>query len=83
MNAQSSEAREEFRRAVERVIRRFEPRFQTVSVKLVDDPAQLDRTLRFRIDALMHAEPAPEYVSFDSTLNPGSHSFSVVGRRDG
>jgi type VI secretion system protein ImpF len=83
INAQSAEAREEFRLEVEQAIRRFEPRFQTVSVKLVEDPAQLDRTLRFRIDALMHAEPAPEYVSFDSTLNPGTHSFSVVGRRDG
>jgi type VI secretion system protein ImpF len=83
MNAQSGEVREQFRRAVEQVIRRFEPRFHTVNVKLIEDSAQLDRTLRFRIDALMYADPAPEYVSFDSNLNPASHSFSVVGRDDG
>jgi type VI secretion system protein ImpF len=82
-NAGSDEAREEFRRSIEGVIRRFEPRFKSVTVKLINDGAQIDRTLRFRIDALMYAEPAPEYVSFDSTLNPASHSFSVVGRRDG
>jgi type VI secretion system protein ImpF len=82
-NAGSDEAREEFRRSIEQVIRRFEPRFKTVTVKLIEDNVQLDRTLRFRIDALMYAEPAPEYVSFDSLLNPASHSFSVLGRRDG
>jgi type VI secretion system protein ImpF len=83
MNAQSGEAREQFRREVEQLIRRFEPRFQTVTVKLVEDPARLDRTLRFRIEALMYADPAPEYVSFDSTLNPANHNFSVIGRNDG
>ncbi len=82
-NAGSDEAREDFRRAVEKIIRRFEPRFKSVTVKLVEDAAQLDRTLRFRIDALMYAEPAPEYVSFDSLLDPASHNFSVIGRRDG
>jgi len=38
-----------------------------------------DRSLRFHIDALMYAEPAPERVSFDSLLDPSSQSFSVVG----
>jgi type VI secretion system protein ImpF len=82
-NAGSEEAREEFRRSVEKVIRRFEPRFKSVTVKLADDSVQLDRTLRFRIDALMYAEPAPEFVSFDSVLDPASNNFSVIGRRDG
>jgi predicted component of type VI protein secretion system len=39
--------------------------------------------LRFRIEALMYAEPAPERVSFDSLLDPSSQSFSVTGARDG
>ena len=68
---------------VEDAIRRFETRFQTVSVTLVDSSAEVERTLRFRIAALMYAEPAPEYVSFDSSLNPGSRTFSVSGGRDG
>ena len=82
-NAASDKIREELRKEVENAIRRFETRFQTVSVTLVDSSAEVERTLRFRIAALMYAEPAPEYVSFDSSLNPGSRTFSVSGGRDG
>jgi len=82
-NAASEKIREELRKEVEDAIRRFETRFQSVSVSLVDGGAEVDRTLKFRIAALMYAEPAPEYVSFDSSLNPGSRTFSVSGRRDG
>jgi type VI secretion system protein ImpF len=83
VNAGSGAAREEFRRALEEAIRRFEPRFKHVTVKLVDDGVSTDRTLRFHIDALMYADPAPDPVSFDSLLDPASHSFSVVGATDG
>lgn len=78
-NAGAASAREEYRRSVEDIIRRFEPRFKIVKVTLVDQDAQVDRTLRFRIEALMYAEPAPERVSFDTLLDPSSHSFAVVG----
>lgn len=81
-NAASDSVREDLRVALETVIQRFEPRFKTFSVTLIEDSARVERAFRFRIDALMYAEPAPEYVSFDSTLNPGNHSFSVVGRRN-
>lgn len=80
--AGASEFREDFRVALQDTIRRFEPRFITVSVKLRDDGDRLDRTLRFRIDALMYAEPAPEPVSFDSTLDPSSQAFQVTGYSD-
>jgi type VI secretion system protein ImpF len=80
--AGGAEFREGFRTALQDTIRRFEPRFINVSVKLRDDGDRLDRTLRFRIDALMYAEPAPEPVSFDSTLDPSSQSFSVAGLSD-
>ena len=78
INAGAGGARERYRASVEAAIRRFEPRFKMVKVAIQDDnPA--DRTLRFRIDALMYAEPAPERVSFDSLLDPSSQNFSVVG----
>ena len=79
INAGAASAREEFRRSIEDIIKRFEPRFKAVKVTLLDDAKKGERTLRFRIDALMYAEPAPERVSFDSLLDPASHSFSVVG----
>ena len=81
-NAVAEGAREQFRACVEDAIRRFEPRFKMVRVALVED-GPTDRTLRFRIEALMYAEPAPERVSFDSLLDPSSQSFSVIGTRDG
>jgi type VI secretion system protein ImpF len=71
--------RESFRRSLQEAIRRFEPRFVHFTVSLREDGDRLDRTLRFRIDALMHAEPAPEPMSFDSDLDPTSHAFSVKG----
>jgi len=83
INAGAPEVREEFRRAVEECIQRFEPRFKSVSVTLISAGDADDRTLRFRVEALMYAEPAPEVVSFDSRLDPSSHSFAVVGGRDG
>ncbi len=82
-NAASEQVRQELRADIEDAIRRFETRFQSVSVTLAAGGAEADRTLKFRIDALMYAEPAPEYVSFDSSLNPGSRTFSVLERRDG
>lgn len=80
--AQLSRARdrEEFRRVIETVIRKFEPRFKTVQVKLLSNGDALDRTLRFQIDALLYAEPAPEPVVFDSAVEPSSGTFDVKGR---
>jgi type VI secretion system protein ImpF len=71
--------REEFCRNIQTVIRQFEPRFKTVTVQLLSNAETLDRTLRFRIDALLYADPAPEPVVFDSTLEPASGSFAVKG----
>ncbi len=76
-------AREEFRRTVEAVIRRFEPRFKSVRVAMRGNLEPLDRTLRFRIDAVLYAEPAPEPVSFDSAVEPATGNVEVKGASDG
>lgn len=70
-----------FRSSVEKVIRSCEPRFVSVGVTMLDNPDQLDRTLRFRIEALIYADPAPEPIVFDSYLDPASRAFAVVGER--
>jgi type VI secretion system protein ImpF len=77
----SENDRRAFARLLQNIIRQYEPRFKTVKVQLVDNPEPLDRTLRFRIDALLHAEPAPEPVTFDSTLKPITGDFEVEGGR--
>jgi type VI secretion system protein ImpF len=78
-NLASAESREQFRRVIETVIRKYEPRFKTVRVTLLDNVEPLDRTLRFRIDALLYAEPSPEPLVFDSLLEPVSRSVQVKG----
>lgn len=78
-NFSSPQALEEFRQIVENALRRYEPRFQSVRVRLLDNALEADRTLRFRIDALLRAEPAPEPVVFDSVMEPVLCSFEVRG----
>lgn len=69
--------RERLRATIQRVIERFEPRFQSVKVKLLDNAESFDRTLRFRIDGLLNVDPAPEPVIFDSQLEPATSTFEV------
>jgi type VI secretion system protein ImpF len=83
INAGAADAREEFRRALEEAIRRFEPRFKSVSVALLGGDNPHDRTIRLRIEALMYAEPVPDAVSFDSLIDPSNWNISVRGSRDG
>ena len=74
----SSERREALRRDVEDAIRRFETRLKTVSVEMVMDPNDVARrVIRFRIDGVLHAEPAPEPVKFDSLLSVSQNEFQV------
>ncbi len=74
----SSESQERLRRRVEDAVRRFETRFQSVRVELVreaDNPQQ--RFIRFRIEGVLYAEPAPVPVEYDSTLLPTIGQFQV------
>jgi type VI secretion system protein ImpF len=75
----SAEGREEFRRIFESVVRLFEPRFTKISVEMLGNADPLDRTLRFRIDALLRAEPAPEPIVFDSALQPATGNVEIKG----
>ena len=79
LNMSSAEAREQLRAIVEQVIRKFEPRFKAVKVKLLANADETDRRLRLRIDAMLYAEPAPEPVVFDSQLEPIHGWFAVAG----
>lgn len=73
----SASAREELLRSIETIIHRFEPRFRSVKVLPVTVADPLDRTLRFRIEAVLYAEPAPEAIAFDSLLEPVTRAFEV------
>ena len=72
-------SRESLQKVLEQVIRRFEPRFKNITVEMLDAVDPLERRLRFRIDALLHAEPAPEPVVFDSAVQPATGVVEIRG----
>jgi type VI secretion system protein ImpF len=73
----SADQREAFRELIEDTLRRYETRFKTVKVTLLDNSEPLDRTLRLRIDALLHADPDPEPIAFHSLMEPVSQSVQI------
>jgi len=77
VNISDIEKRKDFTRQLEKIIKTFEPRFKDIKVTYLDNSDQKDRTLRFRIDATLYADPSPEVVVFDSVLEPVSRTVSV------
>lgn len=78
INLGSSSSRERFCRQVEDAILTFDPRIK--SVKVISDSMENpeDPAIRFRMEAKIHANPAPETIVFDSTLNPVHHNINVI-----
>lgn len=74
----SANHQDKLRRTVEEAIARFEPRLSRVSVTTVEG-REFDRSLRFRIDAMLRVDPAPEPVTFDSVLQLTTRAFVVQG----
>ncbi len=74
--------REEMRAEIEATIRRFEPRLATVKVSLIEGANKLEPTLRMRIDGLLHADPAPEPIAFDTTVDVTTTDVDVRARDD-
>ncbi len=72
-------AREALRRDIERCIKQFEPRLIHVSVLLLPRSDELDATLQLKIDALLHAEPVAEQISFDTIVNAATAEVEVTG----
>lgn len=65
--------------AIEEALRNFEPRFANLKVTL--EPVEnVDRQLKFRIEAMLDIEPTPEPIVFDSILEPGGGGFEVIER---
>lgn len=69
--------RESFRAGLEAIIRRFEPRFQDLSVEIAERATPLDRSLRFRIHAVLTTDAESEMVVYDTFLDPASRSLHV------
>lgn len=77
VNIADIEKKRSFTRLLEKILSDFEPRFKTVKVQHITNTNTTDRTLKFRIDATLYADPAPEIVVFDSVLDPVSRTVNV------
>ena len=83
VNISDIEKRKAFTHHLERILITFEPRFKEVKVAYVDNKDMTDRTLRFRIDAVLYADPTPEVIVFDSILEPITRTVSLEEPRHG
>jgi type VI secretion system protein ImpF len=76
-NLSSIERRRRYLKGIEEIIRRHEPRLTAVRVMPADDRPSHLRTLHFRIEAVLRAEPAPESVLYDSHVDILTRSFRI------
>jgi len=72
----SPSVRQQIRLEIERVIVLFEPRLRNVSVRL-DTSAGNERTLRFRISALLVVDPVTAPVTFDTSFDINRGDYSI------
>lgn len=75
--------KKEFTRSLEKILRDYEPRFKSVKVTYLDNKDSIDRAVRFRVNATLYADPAPEVVVFDSVLEPISRTVNVEESSNG
>lgn len=78
VSVKSPAAQTRMRRAIETAISIFEPRLTDVVVTL-EPERETERALRFRIDARLLVDPAPEPVTFDTMLQLHSGEYRVQG----
>jgi type VI secretion system protein ImpF len=74
----SEKDRARIRRTLEEIITAFEPRLARVRVTL-EPSREHEKALRFRVDALLRVEPAPEPVVFDAVLQLLNQQYQVGG----
>lgn len=63
--------------AIERAIRIYEPRLIDVRVLPAETERKYIQRLDFRIEGMLLMDPAPEHVSFDTTLDGVSQNYRV------
>ena len=78
INAKNNQEQQRLTKALETAIKNFEPRFLNVKVSM--EPVDtVDRNLKFRIEASLDVDPAPEPIIFDTLLEMGSGEFTISG----
>jgi type VI secretion system protein ImpF len=59
----------------------FEPRLREVRISISQPPSQETRTVRFQIEAMLMMDPAPQQISFDTTLQLSTGDYQIRGDR--
>jgi type VI secretion system protein ImpF len=75
----SSADQQKLRRSIEAALRSFEPRLTNVSVA-IEGWDHSRPVLRFRVEAILRVEPAPEPVVFDTEFWLENSRFTIKGR---
>ena len=75
-NPASPWVRQQLRLDIEKTVARFEPRLRNVTVH-VETVTRKDRSLRFRITALLVVEPVTEPVSFDTYFDLSRREYVI------
>jgi type VI secretion system protein ImpF len=76
LNAITPQQRAGIGQVLEDVVVRFEPRLRDVRAVMVDAGDGKQRTVKFRIDARLNVDPAPE-VAFETILELTTGQYSV------
>ncbi|HXF43443.1 MAG TPA: type VI secretion system baseplate subunit TssE [Pyrinomonadaceae bacterium] len=76
LSAQNPDEQNRLAAALENAIRTFEPRFLNLKITM-EPPSHTERAIKFRINAQLDVDPAPEPVMFDTVLELGSGDFAV------
>lgn len=79
MGAENPDEQNRLAASLEHAIRVFEPRFLNPRITM-EPPTATERAIKFRIEAQLDVDPAPEPVVFDTVLQLGSGDF-VVGQK--
>jgi type VI secretion system protein ImpF len=66
-------------RSVQQTIKVFEPRLTKVNIIPIESQTISTRTMRFRIEAMLLMDPAPEPISFDTVLDLTSSRYQLQG----
>lgn len=75
-NLASDRGKAELVNLLDSALRRFEPRFKSLRVHFVATDS-VSGLVKFRIEALMHADPVPEMVAFDTVLDTGEKTVDL------
>jgi len=76
VSAKSHVEQKRLTQALEVAIKNFEPRFLDLKVTL-EPINNIDRQMKFRIEATLDIEPTPEPIVFDTVMQIGSGGFSI------